>query len=54
LSLDDCSAVPEAFCDWLTLKLELPGLETLSLENLETTVGPGMNYGWADLEEREE
>jgi len=41
LEPDDCSAVPEAFCDWLDPKAgNWPGLETLSLENLE-------NNGWS-------
>jgi hypothetical protein len=42
LGLDYCLRVPEAFCRWLDPKSgNWPGLETLSLENLGTIVGPG-------------
>ena len=55
LGLDNCPDVPEAFCHWLDPKSgNWPGLKTLSLENLETTVGPGDDL-WddEDPEERE-
>ena len=55
LSLDHCQGVPESFCHWFDLTSgKWPDLITLSLEQLETTGGPGDDiWDEADPEERE-
>jgi hypothetical protein len=56
LGLDNCRGVPESFCDWFDpTSGKWPDLVTLSLEQLDTTCGPGDDmWDEADEAEREE